>query len=70
MLVIETSLTAATVNVAPATLWLALFSNAWPTRESTASVVPPATSMVPAFSVSASVAMLRPLASVSLCTTV
>ena len=54
------------VKVAPATLWPALFDTAWAPRLSTASVVPPASSIVPPFSASAPAPMLSPSASASL----
>ena len=58
-------LTAAAVNVPPATLWLPLFSTAFAPSPSNASVVPPATSIDPLFSPSAVAAMLSPSLSAS-----
>ena len=65
LLVIDTPLTAAAVNVPPATLWPALFDTACAPSPRSASVVPPATSIVPPFSASAPASMLSPSASAS-----
>ena len=69
LLWIDTPLTDAAVNVPPATRRVPSLLIAWCARLSSASVVPPATSIVPPFSAKALAPMLNPSVSASACAT-
>ena len=66
---IDTSLTDDAVNVPPATRRAPSLPIAWCAKLSRASVVPPATSIVPPFSANALAPTLNPSVSASACTT-